>query len=170
MPLHSIPSKPAFSFQGLSVLELGCGAGLPSLLCLSRGASPVHLQDYNPDVVDRLAVPNALNNAPSSAELKFYSGDWGSLNDHLSTQYDLILTSETIYNVSNQKKLLAVFEKCLKSDGRVLLAAKTCYFGVGGGLRQFEKVLEESGKWEYKTVRKIDQGVKREILELTRKQ
>ena len=83
--------------------------------------------------------------------------------------FDLIITSETIYNVSNQSKLISVFENCLKPGGKVFLAAKTHYFGVGGGLRQFEEVLLKTGHWVFETVQKVESTVKREILLLTRK-
>ncbi len=38
--------KENVKFQGLNVLDLGCGAGLLGIYALSRGASSVHFQDY----------------------------------------------------------------------------------------------------------------------------
>ena len=37
--------------RGKSVLELGCGQGLPGILCGALGAKEVFLQDYNPEVI-----------------------------------------------------------------------------------------------------------------------
>ena len=71
--------------------------------------------------------------------------------------------------MDSQPKLLELFDICLEDQGRILLASKIHYFGNGGGLRQFESVLDESMKWEYKTVKEIGTGLKREILELKRK-
>jgi hypothetical protein len=58
---------------------------------------------------------------PSS---RFFSGDWKYFADFISPEnsaiknkYDCILTSETIYNPDNHKKLLAVFKQCLMPDG-----------------------------------------------------
>jgi hypothetical protein len=57
--------------------------------------------------------------------------------------------------------------RCLKpTTGRVLVAAKVHYFGVGGGLRQFEDLAKECGTWEVETAEKIEAGVKREILQM----
>jgi len=69
------------------------------------------------------------------------SGDWTDLakNDCLlpSNYFDLILTSETIYNENNYRSLLNLFTKCLtRPYGLVLLSAKTCYFGCGGAKTQ----------------------------------
>ena len=83
--------------------------------------------------------------------------------------FDLILTSETIYNAQHYDDLIEVFDKCLTDDGVVWLAAKVHSFGVGGGLRQFEASLEKAGKFDFRTVAKIDDGVKREILEIQRR-
>ncbi len=133
-------------------------------------------------MLERLTMPNVLLNVPEGRgggdnddgdvpEAKFYSGDWSRLIALLGeSRYDLILTSETIYSLGSQDSLLALLSKCLRPEGRVLLAAKTHYFGVGGGLRQFEERLEaHAGRWEFKTVWRTEQGVKREILEITKK-
>lgn len=135
-------------------------------------------KDYNSEVIDRLTIPNVLLNAPTESEgsredrvrpeCRFFSGDWRSLEEILpSSKYDLILTSETIYNLENQDTLLALFQKCLKEGGSVLVAAKIHYFGVGGGVRQFESVAEKSS-WTTETVVKIESEVKREIIRMTR--
>merc|ERR1711874_681166 len=108
---------------------------------------------------------------------RFFSGDWGSLEkDVLSKEilaeedkFDLILTSETIYNVENQQKLVSIFENFVKVGGAVYVAAKVCYFGVGGGVRQFEKVVRAAGM-TVDTVYKVDSGVNMEILEIKLKQ
>lgn len=144
---------------------------------MSLGAN-VDFQDYNSEVMDRLTMPNVLLNAPMDnsqiPESRFFSGDWESFRKLLESsprkyKYDLILTSETIYNIDNQPKLLSLFDCCLETEGKIVLAAKVHYFGVGGGLRQFEEFLQKDGRWKVETVLKVDAGVKREILEISRK-
>lgn len=101
--------------------------------------------------------------------IKFYSGDWQkwiNLTSDENNIYDIILTSETIYNPSNQRKLLDCMYVKLKNDGIILLAAKAYYFGVGGDLRDFEKLIAEDKRFSYKTVWSTSNGVQREILEL----
>lgn len=99
----------------------------------------------------------------------FYSGDWAkwSTSSPADRLYDFILTSETIYNPQNQQKLLKCFCDKLKPDGRVFVAAKTYYFGVGGGLRQFEDLIRKDGKFHFKSLWLSNEGVNREIIELT---
>lgn len=108
-----------------------------------------------------------VNNKEKS--IKFYCGDWRKWIDSTNNEsnvYDIILTSETIYNPSNQRKLLDCMYEKLKQDGVILLAAKSYYFGVGGDLRDFEKVINEDKRFLYKTVWKTTERVQREILEL----
>lgn len=38
--------KDSFQFDGLNVLDLGCGSGLLGMYALRKGASSVHFQDY----------------------------------------------------------------------------------------------------------------------------
>ena len=48
--------------------------------------------------------------------------------------YDVILTSETIYSLDSQPKLLAVLKQLSRQEtGVVYVAAKLFYCGVGGG-------------------------------------
>ena len=179
--------------KGLKVLELGCGAGLPGIFAFKFGAKGITFQslkfeilsellnvvsvwfnDYNEDVLNEITIPNTIVNYDSqAAETRFFSGDWGSLESiyltkllkEESDKFDLILTSETIYNQENQSKLVSIFRQFLKQEGKVLVAGKTFYFGVGGGMRQFEKVVKDSGL-KSEIVKSYDTGVKREILKI----
>lgn len=154
-----------------TVLELGCGAGLPGLIACIRGAA-VHFQDYNRQVLELVTIPNAFDNINEKvyAKCRFMAGDWSTVLDHLEEcRYDIILTSETIYNTEGYQNLIKIFKRSLKNDGIVLVAAKTCYFGLGGGTRQFEASLEADGTFESRVVFVTDSGVQREILELRRK-
>lgn len=167
----------ADGLQGKKVLELGCGAALPGVLAFKHGAS-VWFNDYNEDVIKEITIPNVLLNVPSTKETvtRFFSGDWKSFEENFllkelteeSWKFDLILTSETIYNVENQSKLVSIFKNCLKREGEVLVAAKTFYFGVGGGLRQFENLVKQENL-KSEIVKTFDNsGVKREIMKITR--
>ena len=136
----------------------------------------VWFNDYNADVLKQITIPNVLLNVPSTevTETRFFSGDWQSLEENFlrkeiteeSAKFDLILTSETIYNQENQSKLVSIFKQFLKRDGEVLVAAKTFYFGVGGGLRQFEKLLKQENLNSEIVKTFDDGGVKREIIRI----
>jgi len=71
-----------------------------------------------------VTIPNVLLNIDDDAQqeqkhldkLKFFSGDWASLEDKLGS-YDIVLTSETIYSSENYNKLLNIFKTVLKKKG-----------------------------------------------------
>ncbi|XP_047476591.1 histidine protein methyltransferase 1 homolog [Penaeus chinensis] len=125
--------------------------------------------------------------------ISFFSGDWSGLEGKLLTQnpcensedkvvknantgtsgsdcgelkFDVILTSETIYNTDCYEKLLHVMTSCLKRNGIIILAAKTHYFGVGGGTQQFINFVEKHDQLDVKSFVANSQGLKREILEM----
>lgn len=166
--------------QGKRVLELGCGHGLPGILCLLAGAH-VHFQDYNSQVLQQLTMPNVTSNLsrlppgrplPSS---RFFSGDWAYTGELLSSlglggHYDIILTSETIYNEEAQGRLLECIKQVLQPPhGVVYIASKMYYFGVGGGTKSFKKLVKQDGIFEVKSVATIEEagsGVKREVLQM----
>jgi len=158
---------------GMKVLDLGCGAALPGLYCFSKGAE-VWFNDYNEEVLKHITMPNTLLNVPKDpAKTRFFAGDWKSFEQLVAPEmfreegkFDLILTSETIYNTKNQHKLISIFKNLLKKNGQVLVAAKTVYFGVGGGLRQFEGMLSQNGL-NFASVKAFDEGVNREIVSVT---
>lgn len=86
----------------------------------------------------------------------------------------VFLASETIYSPNSIHAFTQVLLKALRSAeethgrGRALVAAKRIYFGVGGGVDEFLKVLNELGgkgaaAWESK-----DNGVGRVIMEVQR--
>ncbi len=65
--------------------------------------------------------------------------------------YDLILTSETVYSPASMHSLVALLEASMaRPHGIALVAAKTYYFGVGGGTRDFEALLQARGVFDSK--------------------
>jgi len=93
------------SFRGKRVLELGCGNGLPGIFACLKGASTVHFQDFNAEVLRCLTIPNVYVNLQNARErlgrhcdgpvtptrtttlspdVHFYAGDWGDLHTLLS--------------------------------------------------------------------------------------
>jgi len=59
---RGLPAHPAAALMDKRVVELGCGHGLPGILCLLAGAPDVVLQDYNPEVIEHLTGPNVILN------------------------------------------------------------------------------------------------------------
>ncbi|KAI4877625.1 hypothetical protein NFI96_022977 [Prochilodus magdalenae] len=102
----------------------------------------------------------------------FFSGDWNTYLSLMQSKdpalkYDIIFTSETIYNTDYYPSLHNVFQKLLAESGVVYLATKSHYFGVGGGLYLFQKFVEDKDVFQIRSLRDIDQGLKRHIVSLT---
>lgn len=161
-------------FENKLVLDLGCGTGIIGLVALLKG-SLVHFQDYNVEVIKSVTISNVLLNFEDKWKIldkcEFYCGDWASFvmlfDKDEDQKYDFIFTSETIYNPENHRKLYEVFKKRLKPNGIGFVAAKTYYFGVGGGMRQFETIVKEDQMFNTEVVWKNSQGLQREILKLS---
>ncbi|XP_035212966.1 histidine protein methyltransferase 1 homolog, partial [Stegodyphus dumicola] len=163
-----------------AVLELGCGAGLPGIVSYICGAS-VAFQDLNSEVLEHVTIPNVMLNTSEDkyAHVKqkcaFLSGDWECIRKCFysyaqeTNLFDVILSSETIYEKVNQIKLLNLMKAALKKEGTVFIAAKIHYFGVSGGILDFEKLVEEDGTFTISTVERFTNGFERRIMKMKRK-
>ncbi|XP_071803471.1 histidine protein methyltransferase 1 homolog [Asterias amurensis] len=158
------------------VLELGCGIGLPGIYAVKKEAAAVHFQDYNEEVIEHMTIPSVILNKPeedsTNQDLRYLSGDWSLVQKLLSsedqsTKYDVILTSETIYSLESYDKLYHILRAVLRPTGVIYLAAKTHYFGVGGGTRSFEDMVKQRGEFSIEVCKTYTQGVKREILKMS---
>ncbi|KAK3020644.1 hypothetical protein RJ639_046428 [Escallonia herrerae] len=89
------------SFAGKSVLELGCGHGLPGVFACLQGAAVLHFQDFNAEVLKCLTIPNVNANLSmktrslathvmkrnNDAEICFFAGDWNDVHQILPSVY-----------------------------------------------------------------------------------
>ncbi|ESN90928.1 hypothetical protein HELRODRAFT_90686, partial [Helobdella robusta] len=156
--------KNEISFTGKSVLDLGCGAGFLGVYALLNGATDVHFQDYNEEVLKRLTIPNIAINLPKSSNaahgVRCFAGSWSRMAEKVTTQYDVIVSSETIYCKKYYESLHRILKDFLKPEGMCLLAAKTYYFGVGGGVREFERFVGSMDVLKFKTFPVFNEGAK----------
>ncbi|KAA8912004.1 putative methyltransferase-domain-containing protein [Sphaerosporella brunnea] len=112
--------------QGKRVLELGAGAGLPSLTCALRGAAEVVVTDY-PDapLIDNLRInisslPTRSSTSPITAEGYL----WGNtLAESMATPFDVVILSDLLFNHSEHAKLLKTVQLTLRKsrDARALV-------------------------------------------------
>ncbi|KFU99138.1 Histidine protein methyltransferase 1, partial [Tauraco erythrolophus] len=103
---------------------------------------------------------------------RFFSGEWSEVSQLLLSsnkpfsKYDMILSSETIYNPDCYSALHDTLAQLLDTNGHVYLASKAHYFGVGGGIYLFEKFIEERNVFKSSIVKIIDKGLQRCIMEM----
>ncbi|XP_048353506.1 histidine protein methyltransferase 1 homolog [Sphaerodactylus townsendi] len=106
------------------------------------------------------------------SKCKFFSGEWSGFRHLLLnsgsplTKYDLIITSETIYNPDYYDALHETLSELLKANGCIYLASKAHYFGCGGGVMLFAEFVKKKGVFSSRTVKIVDKGLKRFIIEL----
>jgi predicted nicotinamide N-methyase len=102
--------------DGLRVLELGCGLGLPSIVAALAGAR-VLATDWSPDAVE-VATRNADRNGANLETLLAAWGEGSALLDH--APWDLVLGADLLYERRNVEQLLGL----LPHLGRDVLLAE----------------------------------------------
>uniref|UniRef100_A0A0N5AGY0 protein-histidine N-methyltransferase n=1 Tax=Syphacia muris TaxID=451379 RepID=A0A0N5AGY0_9BILA len=154
---------------GKSVLEVGCGAALPTILALQKGAKNAVVQDFNKSVIECFTKDNfGLNNVPMN-KCKFYFGDWKNFQEELAGhRFDIIFSSETIYNEQLYERFHGLLDAALKPNGMILIAAKSYYFGVGGSVPSFISFVKDKGKFNPLIVWSSNSTIPRKIIQLTR--
>jgi predicted nicotinamide N-methyase len=107
------------ALSGLSVVELGCGLGVPSLVAAARGAR-VTAVDWADDAVELLRE-NASRNR---LEVETVRADWRRFDG----RFDLVLAADVLYEQRNVAPLLVLLpalapEVWLADPGRPHAAA-----------------------------------------------
>ena len=154
------------SLANSSVLELGCGHGIPGLVCLSKGSSFVHFQDYSLNTLEQFCKKSILLNNPDMLKrCAFTASTWDDFKADLL--FDLVICSEGIYSVDHFPALARILSESLAPNGSALFAGKRYYFGCGGGTMAFSAYLAERG-FKCEVITKIENGRSniREILEI----
>lgn len=118
--------------RGKTVLELGAGAGLPSLVGAIHGASHVVVTDYpDAELVENLQYNVAHCNLlpqPRNIEAKGYL--WGAETEQLLSglpgsqkTFDLLILADLLFNHSEHGKLVASVQKTLtrSADAQALV-------------------------------------------------
>jgi nicotinamide N-methyltransferase len=120
-----LESRAAELVSGRTVLELGAGAGLPSLVCALNGASQVVVTDYpDADLIDNLRYNIfhcKLLSSPSSivAEGYLWGAPIGDLTKHLPGKqdgYDVLILADLLFNHSEHAKLIQTVQTTLKKS------------------------------------------------------
>lgn len=110
--------------KGKRVLELGCGAALPSMICALQGAANVVASDYPEDsIINKLQSNISRNVIGSNILAQGYL--WGAdvkrlLEANENERFDVIILSDLIFNHSEHRKLLKTCVDILARNGKIL--------------------------------------------------
>lgn len=110
-----------------------------------------------------------LRNENLNKRICFRAGDWKHVQkvvEQRNIKYDIILSSETIYNPSAYEKLHSFVSHTLSSEGTAYLAAKSHYFGVGGGVDSWREYVRSLGVFDIVVTKKYEDNLRRKILKM----
>lgn len=130
-----------------SVLEVGCGIGIASLIAASKNID-ITASDYHPLVKTLLSLNAKENNLD---DVKYIHGNWHHpISNH--GKFDLIIGSDLLYETGNAEILSAYINFHLASEGSVIL--------VDPGRRNAGKIKREmeSLGFQYETTKLDQQG------------
>ena len=108
--------------KGKSVLELGAGAGLPSLVCASLGARMVVASDYpDPNLLRNLQYNFQSLEGHSNIIARGYL--WGNDTEPILAElpepklgFDLLILADVVFNHTEHGKLVRTIKSTLKRD------------------------------------------------------
>lgn len=101
--------------SGKTVVELGCGLGLPSILAAKLGAKTI-ATDFHPHNREFLQRNADLN----GVEIEYRTLDWSAPPDNLKA--DLIIGSDLIYESRTIDALANCARKLIRSGGEFILS------------------------------------------------
>lgn len=141
----------------LSILELGCGKGIPGCALLSAldeisypGLVSMCFQDYDEGTLDSITRPAVETHVDSLSDLfksrlstSYVASSWESMTIPPGSM-NIILSSECIYRSDLFSSHAAIVSQSMCEDGLSLIAGKRYYFGCGGGTIEFSEYLSSS--------------------------
>ena len=112
--------------QGLHVLEVGAGAGLPAIVSAQCGAKHVISTDYpEPTVIDALR-DNLQNNTTPEQDTQVMGHSWGTddvgtMSEHFPTpKIDVVLAADTLWLHDQHDNLFQTLQQCLTHVGSMV--------------------------------------------------
>lgn len=106
-----------FDVGSRSVIELGCGLGLASLVLNARGLD-ITATDHHPGAQAMLDYNAKLNDGPP---IPFVRADWGDLHTELA-RFDIIIGSDLLYERGHAHALSGFIERHANPTCQILLA------------------------------------------------
>ena len=106
------------ALAGRSVLELGCGLGLPSLAA-ARAGGVVLATDWAPEAVELVAANAARNGIELATGVLAWDED---ADQRLLGRFDVVLAADVLYEERNARPLLVLLDRLVASEGAALIA------------------------------------------------
>uniref|UniRef100_A0A8R1Y8K5 Uncharacterized protein n=1 Tax=Onchocerca volvulus TaxID=6282 RepID=A0A8R1Y8K5_ONCVO len=106
-----------------TVLELGAGLGLPSILSSYQNAKIIHATDRISAI--SLLEENIRRHANSNCNIEIFAFDWNV--DKLPQKYQIILGADLIYGGITFESLIRLFRDASDSDTVIYLCSKIRY-------------------------------------------
>ena len=107
---HALPPR----LDGVRVIEVGCGLGVPSLVAAARGADVTAI-DWATDAIALLHSNAAANGLAVDAQVR----DWRALRG----EFDLVLAADVLYEARNVEPLVRALP-LLAPEALVALAGR----------------------------------------------
>jgi 2-polyprenyl-3-methyl-5-hydroxy-6-metoxy-1,4-benzoquinol methylase len=105
---------------GKSVIELGCGLGLPGI-CAGLMSCPVTFSDSVQECLD-VVRKNAILNGLQMSNCNFIQIDWET--GYFGEIFDIIIGSEILYDYFSHGELLTLLCRMLSPGGMIVLAER----------------------------------------------
>lgn len=140
--------------HGHSVLELGAGAGVPSIICHNLSASLVCASDYPSNSVISNLIHNVNINCICSksheGEIVVVPYGWGNPPDELISvnygdNYDVVIASECLWHHVQHAILLQTVTNVIREGGCFLLSFSHHIPGLEASDLQFFELAREVG-------------------------
>jgi predicted nicotinamide N-methyase len=119
-----------------TVMELGCGGAVPSMVSYHLGASRVLSTDFRQATLDHVRYHADQNKCSLDVELV----DWEDAERIPSLRPDVILAADVIYGVALVPPLVKTIEKYLSPDGILVIATRD----GRGGISEFRQLMKET--------------------------
>ncbi|KAL3320359.1 Hexaprenyldihydroxybenzoate methyltransferase, mitochondrial [Cichlidogyrus casuarinus] len=115
-------SKPHLPLNGLTIMDVGCGAGILAEPLARLGAKVVGIDPLTQAIQsgeEHLKIMRQQNN--ETLDLLYINADINSAKEKFIESMDLVILSEVVEHVENWKGLLSEAAECVKPGGSLVV-------------------------------------------------
>ena len=134
------------TFQGKSILELGCGTGLSGITLLkdmNLSCREVVMTDCCEDVIHLCQTNCTQNLDPTDTRWRVLTLTWGLQSQQWNQEFDTVLATDILYDIESFPPLLISVCQYLSPNGMFVLSHVPRAVLPGNGKVSTEKELEQ---------------------------